>query len=174
MQHIDPKGSFLKNLLLSVLLLGLSSLLIPIVLKQIDDRKFADQQRFQAELSRQDKIIDEQAEVLDTLAAAFWDYEEYAADVLYSRDERYGRDDSEVIWSVSRGELNKVLLDAAEAAGARLHFDRRLHAVDFDACSARFADDRDGVLHEHRFTALLISSTPSDRCYCSTQRPVTK
>jgi hypothetical protein len=93
MQHIDPKGSFLKNLLLSVLLLGLSSLLIPIVLKQIDDRKFADQQRFQAELSRQDKIIDEQAEVLDTLAAAFWDYEEYAADVLYSRDERYGRDD---------------------------------------------------------------------------------
>ncbi len=92
-QFIDPKGSFLKNLVLSVLLLGLSSLLIPVVLKQIDDRKFVDQQRFQAELSRQDKIIDEQAEVLDTLASAFWDYEGYAADVLYSRDERYGRDD---------------------------------------------------------------------------------
>src|SRR5690606_23450258 len=69
--------------------------------------------------------------------------------------QRYGRDDSEVIWSVSRGELNMVLLDAAEAAGARLHFDRRLHAVDFDANSARFADDRDGVLHEHAFNALL-------------------
>ena len=69
--------------------------------------------------------------------------------------QRYGRDDSEVIWSVSRGELNMVLLDAAEAAGARLHFDRRLHAVDFDACSARFADDRDGALHAHGFTALL-------------------
>ena len=72
-----------------------------------------------------------------------------------TRLQRYGRDDSEVIWSVSRGELNKVLLDAAEAAGARLHFDRRLHAVDFDAGSARFADDRDGMLHEHRFTALI-------------------
>ena len=93
LHHIDPKGSFLKNLVLSVLLLGMSSLLIPAVLKQIDDRKFVDQQRFQAELSRQDKIIDEQAEVLDTLASAFWDYEGYAADVLYSRDERYGRDD---------------------------------------------------------------------------------
>jgi hypothetical protein len=93
LQHIDPKGSFLKNLLLSVLLLGLSSLLIPAVLKQIDDRKFVDQQRLQAELSRQDKIIDDQAQVLDTLASAFWDYEGYAADVLYSRDERYGRDD---------------------------------------------------------------------------------
>ena len=72
-----------------------------------------------------------------------------------TRLQRYGRDDSEVIWSVSRGELNMVLLDAAEAAGARLHFDRRLHAVDFDACEARFADDRDGTLHEHGFTALL-------------------
>ena len=80
-------------ILLSMLLLGMSSLLIPAVLKQIDDRKFVDQQRFQAELSRQDKIIDEQAEVLDTLAAVFWDYEGYAADVLYSRDERYGRPD---------------------------------------------------------------------------------
>jgi len=92
-QFIDPKGSFLKNLALSVLLLGLSSFLIPIVLKQIDDRKFVDQQRFQAELSRQGKIIDAQAALLDTMASDFWDYDGYAADVLYSRDERFGRDD---------------------------------------------------------------------------------
>ena len=38
--------------------------------------------------------------------------------------QRYGKDDSEVIWSVHRGELNIILLDAAEAAGARMHFDR--------------------------------------------------
>ena len=92
LQHIDPKGSFLKNLLLSVLLLGMSSLLIPAVLKQIDDRKFVDQQRFQADLSRQERIIAEQADVLDTLAATVWDYETHASDVLFSRDERYGRD----------------------------------------------------------------------------------
>ena len=33
--------------------------------------------------------------------------------------QRYGRDDSEVIWSISRGELNVVLLDIAESHGAR-------------------------------------------------------
>jgi hypothetical protein len=93
MQNIDPKGSFFKNLVLSLLLLGVSSLLIPAVLKQIDDRKFVDQQRLQAELSRQDKIIDAQATLLDSLAASFWEYEGYAADLLYSRDERFGRDD---------------------------------------------------------------------------------
>ena len=47
--------------------------------------------------------------------------------------QRYGRDDSEVIWSISRGELNVVLLDIAESHGARLHFDHRLERVDFDA-----------------------------------------
>ena len=92
MQFIDPKGSFLKNLVLSLLLLGLSSLLIPIVLKQVDDQKFIAETRFQAELSRQDKIIDAQAALLDTMASDFWDYEGYAADVLYSRDARTGQD----------------------------------------------------------------------------------
>ena len=67
--------------------------------------------------------------------------------------QRYGRDDSEVIWSVSRGELNITLLDAAEAAGARLHFDRGLSDVDFDAGVARFRG-ADGE-HAHPFNALL-------------------
>lgn len=67
--------------------------------------------------------------------------------------QRYGRDDSEVIWSVSRGDLNLTLLDAAEAAGARLHFDRRLDHVDFDDATAYFLGD--GATHPHRFHALI-------------------
>jgi kynurenine 3-monooxygenase len=54
--------------------------------------------------------------------------------------QRYGVDDSEVIWSVSRGELNMLLLDAAEAAGARFHFGQGLVAADFDAGRMRVAD----------------------------------
>jgi hypothetical protein len=42
LQSFDPKGSFLKNLVLSLLLIGVSSLLIPAVLKQIDDQKAID------------------------------------------------------------------------------------------------------------------------------------
>ena len=52
--------------------------------------------------------------------------------------QRYGRDDSEVIWSINRGELNIVLLDIAESHGARLHFDHGLERVDFDARVAVF------------------------------------
>src|SRR5690606_28818482 len=67
--------------------------------------------------------------------------------------QRYGRDDSEVIWSVSRGELNISLLDAAEAAGATLHFDRGLASVDFERKVATYQGD--GEAHEHPFEALL-------------------
>jgi kynurenine 3-monooxygenase len=69
--------------------------------------------------------------------------------------QRYGRDDSEVIWSVHRGRLNLSLIAAAEAAGARLHFDQRLAEVDFGARHCRFVDDRDGSTQAHDFDVLL-------------------
>ena len=57
--------------------------------------------------------------------------------------QRYGRDDSEVIWSVSRGALNMALLDAAEAAGATIHFDQRLDAVDWKTSTLHFRSEDD-------------------------------
>jgi len=67
--------------------------------------------------------------------------------------QRYGRDDSEVIWSINRGELNIVLLDIAESHGARLHFEHRLASVDFVDKVAVFKGDG----HETRrpFRALV-------------------
>ncbi|MCL6619858.1 MAG: FAD-dependent monooxygenase [Thermomonas hydrothermalis] len=52
--------------------------------------------------------------------------------------QRYGRDDSEVIWSINRGDLNIVLLNLAESFGARLWFDHALEAVDFSRQLAVF------------------------------------
>src|SRR3546814_17603668 len=72
--------------------------------------------------------------------------------------QRYGRDDSEVIWSVSRGELNITLIDADEAAGAVLHFDRGLESVDFDARTITCRGE--GQLHTHPFNALFGGAAP--------------
>ena len=69
----------------------------------------------------------------------------------------YGRDDSEVIWSVHRADLNITLLQAAERAGATIHFHRRLHTVDFDAGYARLIDDRDDQPQDIRFSTLIGS-----------------
>ncbi len=72
--------------------------------------------------------------------------------------QRYGRDDSEVIWSVHRKDLNITLLQLAEQAGANIHFHRRLHTVDFDAGYARFIDDRDDQPHDIHFNTPLIGA----------------
>jgi len=66
--------------------------------------------------------------------------------MVHTRDgrsglQRYGVDDSEVIWSVSRGALNMLLLDAAEAAGVRFHFGQSLVDADFDAGRIRLANE---------------------------------
>ena len=63
--------------------------------------------------------------------------------------QRYGRDDSEVIWSVNRGRLNMTLLDAAEAAGAHVHFDQRLESVDWNNSTLSLRSDVDGTLRTH-------------------------
>lgn len=68
--------------------------------------------------------------------------------------QRYGRDDSEVIWSVNRGSLNTTLLDAAEEAGASLHFDQRLDLVDW-ATSTLHLRSEDDVAHAHHAGIIL-------------------
>ena len=55
--------------------------------------------------------------------------------------QRYGLDDSEVIWSISRNGLNALLVDAAEAAGATFHFEQALVEADIDAQSITLVDD---------------------------------
>jgi len=67
---------------------------------------------------------------------------------------RYGRDDSEVIWSVNRGTLNMLLLDAAEAAGAKITFERQLAAVDWPTTTLRFAD-AEGATHLHSAATII-------------------
>jgi len=56
---------------------------------------------------------------------------------------RYGRDDSEFINSMSRGELNKLLMTRAEETGrVRIHFEQRL--VGYERGRARLRDERSG------------------------------
>lgn len=59
----------------------------------------------------------------------------------------YGQEEHEVIYSVSRPGLNRVLLDAAESAGATIHFRRALADADFMNRTLIFADET-GARHE--------------------------
>jgi kynurenine 3-monooxygenase len=54
----------------------------------------------------------------------------------------YGRDDSECNYSVSRGELNALLISEAERRGVRFEFGRGLVGADLGAGRFEFADER--------------------------------
>jgi kynurenine 3-monooxygenase len=72
-----------------------------------------------------------------------------------SQLQRYGKDDSEVIYSVHRGRLNISLLDAAEAAGAKIYFNQRLTTIDFDLQQCQFFDEIGKQQHTHSFDLLV-------------------
>lgn len=55
----------------------------------------------------------------------------------------YGRDDSECNYSISRGELNRFLIDQAECAGARFQFGARLESADLARRRLTFVDGAD-------------------------------
>lgn len=63
--------------------------------------------------------------------------------------QRYGQNDNEVIHSVSRGELNKLLLSELErSAGIQIHFRHSCRGLDFTAGRVRMVDESDGGVRD--------------------------
>src|SRR5690606_22281301 len=65
----------------------------------------------------------------------------------------YGLNEREVIRSVHRARLNLALLDAAERAGARIHFEQGLDDVDWSERLIVLCD-ADGIQRRHAFDHL--------------------
>jgi kynurenine 3-monooxygenase len=87
--------------------------------------------------------------------------------------QRYGRDDSEVIWSVHRGRLNLTMLDAAEKAGARIHFNAALEQVDWNGQRLHFRrGDGHQVHHDFEFAVGADGAGSALRREISRERPL--
>src|SRR5579862_396569 len=56
----------------------------------------------------------------------------------------YGKDETEVIHSISRADLNAALMDAAEAHGAGLHFSERCTGFDLQTGVVRLRNEETG------------------------------
>jgi kynurenine 3-monooxygenase len=70
--------------------------------------------------------------------------------------QKYGKDESEVIWSTHRAELNKVMLNAAEASDkVRIFFDHIVTSIDWETNSLNCAAPADENSHAHQFEVLI-------------------
>jgi kynurenine 3-monooxygenase len=56
----------------------------------------------------------------------------------------YGKDEAEVIHSISRADLNIALLNAAETGGVKIHFQRRCTAMDLKTGELQLRDEQTG------------------------------
>src|SRR5208282_2231837 len=56
----------------------------------------------------------------------------------------YGQNDTEVINSISRADLNVALMNAAEAQGVTIHFNERCIGMDSNTGAARFRNEESG------------------------------
>lgn len=69
----------------------------------------------------------------------------------------YGQHEGEENYSVSRADLNRVLLDAAEAAGARLHFGEACSGIDLDARRATLRHEETGAERQVAMAPLIAA-----------------
>ncbi len=68
----------------------------------------------------------------------------------------YGQKEQEVIYSVSRGDLNKICLDAAEQTGlVNIHFEKKCSNVDFDNNQLTLVDEKTGEQTLHQFKRVI-------------------
>jgi hypothetical protein len=76
MQVVDvlTSDAFLQAFFLLVVTAALTGLLVPLVKARVDDRKFREQKVFESALARQSKVIESQAELLDSLADLLWSF----------------------------------------------------------------------------------------------------
>ncbi len=67
----------------------------------------------------------------------------------------YGNKPEEVIYSASRGELNKILMNVAEAAGVRIEFNQRCDSVDLADKKVMLVDESSGQSREERYEVII-------------------
>ncbi len=68
----------------------------------------------------------------------------------------YGKDESQHINSISRGLLNRMLMDAAEGTGrVEIVFQQRLQSIDWERRLLSLKDDASGAERMHEFSTLL-------------------
>ncbi|MFZ0860845.1 MAG: NAD(P)/FAD-dependent oxidoreductase [Candidatus Sulfotelmatobacter sp.] len=66
----------------------------------------------------------------------------------------YGKDEAEVINSISRAELNIALMNAAEHQGVRIDFQQRCTGIDFKTGTLQLRDERTGA--EQAFESTIV------------------
>lgn len=109
------RNPFVQNIILLLLTALLTGLLVPYLLKVVDDRKSTRQKEREAALARQSKIIDAQSKLLDDLSQQLWRWRYlcirltyYGGQGMRDRLKQAEEDYEREIWDVLNDILNEI------------------------------------------------------------------
>jgi hypothetical protein len=78
-----PSKTFVESAVLLLLTAILTGVLVPLLFRRRDEQKYREQKIFEAELSRQSKIIEAQVKLLEDLSSLLWEYQLLLIEVPY-------------------------------------------------------------------------------------------
>lgn len=112
---------FMESIVLLVITAALTGFLIPYVLKRIDDRKLRELKEHEAQMARQNKLIEAQSKFLDDFSQLLWNFRYMCIKVTY-----YGSRNNHGKYSNTRIEYDERVWEVINAIRNEISRSRRL------------------------------------------------
>ena len=113
--------SFIEKIVIVVLTALLARLIVPYVLKLVDEAKHKRQKTFEADLARQGKIIEAQSELIDDITKTLWEWRYLSIKVAY-----YGVEHQKSLYTAARKDYEARIWDVLSALRFQITKSRRL------------------------------------------------
>jgi hypothetical protein len=118
---IRVSQDFLEKVVILLLTALLTGLLVPYVLKRIDEAKSIQQKILDADLARQAKVIEAQSKFLDDLTETLWNWRYLSMKVAY-----YGMGDEGPSYAAARKDYELQIWDVLSRLRNQINKSRRL------------------------------------------------
>jgi RNAse (barnase) inhibitor barstar len=116
-----PMESFFEKVFFLLLTAVVTGFGVPYVLRMIDDRKLREQKKFEADLARQNKIIESQSKLLDDLSQLLWKWRYLAKKVVY-----YGAQENKARYKIAKQQYDENIWDILNGFRTEISKSRRL------------------------------------------------
>jgi hypothetical protein len=116
---------FIEKIVIVVLTALLARLIVPYVLKLVDEAKHKRQKKFEADLARQGKIIEAQSELIDDITKTLWEWRYLSIKVSY-----YGVERKKSLYAAAQKDYEARIWDVLSALRFQITKSRRLVSED--------------------------------------------
>jgi hypothetical protein len=113
--------AFLENIILLFLTALITGFGIPLIMKSVEQKKLREQKKYEADLARQEKIIEAQSKLLDDLSQLLWKWRYLAKKVVY-----YGAQGNRERCDLAKKEYDETSWDILQEFRAGISRSRRL------------------------------------------------